>query len=291
MHYETMDSWHPEVRGAFRPGGLGWLCSACLLVLVGCTSAEWTNSLGMRFRYVAPGRFRMGCGDSLALADVPAAFRKLEEPYEAHLREGIYVCITEVTNEQFEAFIEATGYKGGDAEGGRLVRHLRDPKYASMGGPEQPVVYVSRVDARAFCEWLSEKEGREYRLPTETEWEYACKAGGGAGHCGHDGHGLAKYAWYKPNSDGHPHRVGTKQANEWGLHDMLGNVWEWTSTTLPPEVVAGAGLQEHAWYIIRGGSYMNVRCRCTARWAAWPPEKRSAGTGFRIVCEVEELVR
>jgi formylglycine-generating enzyme required for sulfatase activity len=78
-----------------------------------------------------------------------------------------------------------------------------------------------------YCRWLSTKTGKTYRLPTEAEWEYACRAGSKTAYSFGDASQIRDYAWYTQNSDGKPQKVGTKKANAWGLHDMHGNVAEW----------------------------------------------------------------
>jgi len=132
-----------------------------------------------------------------------------------------------------------------------------------MGKGKYPAICMTQHAARTFCEWLSAKTGRYYRLPTEAEWEYACRAGTTTAYSfGDDPDDLEDYAWYFDNSDDAYHEVGEKEPNPWGLYDMHGNVAEWVldqydeefyaadnnnvdplniPTTLYPRVVRGGG--------------------------------------------------
>lgn len=95
-------------------------------------------------------------------------------------------------------------------------------------GDDLPVDSVSWAQAKEFCAKLSEQSGKLYRLPTESEWEYACRGGSNTAYCfGDDESRLGDYAWYDVNSDSQTHPVGTKKPNEFGLFDMHGNVWEY----------------------------------------------------------------
>jgi formylglycine-generating enzyme required for sulfatase activity len=154
-----------------------------------------------------------------------------------------------------------------------------------------PAMSLSAKGATAFCEWLSATTGRLYRLPTEAEWESACRAGApadAAWSCGDDPAGLDALAWYRENSGRHTHAAGSKAPNALGLFDMHGNVAEWC--------VAPDGS-----FVVRGGSFRDPSrlLRCDARvlpapeWNLSDPNlPRSVWwladapfAGFRIVCE------
>ena len=99
---------------------------------------------------------------------------------------------------------------------------------STFKGPRNPVETVFWTNAVEFCNWLSKREGAEYRLPTEAEWEYACRAGTSTTYSfGDDASKLSLYSWYKVNSGNTTHAVGEKLTNPWGLYDMYGNVHEW----------------------------------------------------------------
>jgi formylglycine-generating enzyme required for sulfatase activity len=137
---------------------------------------------------------------------------------------GDYMKFVEVTQSHHPEWLEEgseyhieTGTEG----------HYRE-KGVGLEYPDSPIVGISWDNARAYCEWLSQQTGEDYELPTQAEWENACRAGSKTDYCfGNDGKQLIDYAWYSENSDDQIHPVGQKKANEWGLHDMHGNVREW----------------------------------------------------------------
>jgi formylglycine-generating enzyme required for sulfatase activity len=158
----------------------------------------------------------------------------------------------EVTNEKYYVFVKCTNH--------RQPRHW-DSGRIPAGRELHPVVSVSWEDADAYAKWL------KMRLPTEAEWEYACRAGSIGEYCfGDNADKLGKYAWFDSNSGNNTHPVGTKKANKWGLFDMHGNVWEWcqdwcgekysTSPTVDPKgpnsgasrVLRGGGWDDLAWF-------------------------------------------
>jgi formylglycine-generating enzyme required for sulfatase activity len=146
----------------------------------------------------------------------------------------------------------------------------------SMGKEGYPVICMTQLGAKLYCKWLSAKTGRYYRLPTEAEWEYACRAGTTTAYCcGDDPKQLGDYAWFADNSDDKYHKVGKKKPNPWGLYDMHGNVSEWVIDQYVPgfytqfagqstkEPLAPATTEYNR--VVRGGS-----------WADDPPWLRSA---------------
>jgi formylglycine-generating enzyme required for sulfatase activity len=170
------------------------------------------------------------------------------------LTKGFWIGRYVVTNDDYRRFMEAK--KG----------TVGTPKYwddRKFNQPKQPVVGVSWHDAAAYCEWA------KGRLPTEAEWEYACRAGSQYEYCfGDDESQLGEYGWYAVNSGWAPHPVGGRKPNAWGLYDMHGNVWEWCRDSKRTyekknvkDPIGAATVESRA---IRGGSWSNhagnVRC-------------------------------
>lgn len=159
-------------------------------------------------------------------------------------------------------------------------------------GDSCPVERVNWHEAQEFVKRLSAKTGKSYRLPTEAEWEYACRAGESHDFCG--GNDPAKLAWVG-DEYGSPHVVGQKQANAWGLHDMSGNVWEWTQDCTH-ENYQGAPADGSAWEaagecnsrILRGGSWLSgpQYSRATLRFG-FSPKFRAGDFGLRVVRVLE----
>jgi formylglycine-generating enzyme required for sulfatase activity len=148
-----------------------------------------------------------------------------------------------------------------------------------------PVEQVSWDDVQEFINKLNAKnDGYEYRLPTEAEWEYACRAGTTGGYAGN----LDSMAWYDSNSGDKTHPVGTKQPNAWGLYDMHGNVWEWCQDwygAYPSNAVTDpAGARSGSYRVIRGGGWGSGAqdCRAADRYG-YAPDVRNGDLGFRLI--------
>lgn len=179
-----------------------------------------------------------------------------------------------VTFEEYETFCEATGEK--------------KPSDHGWGRERRPVINVSWHDAFAYCKWLSDQTGQQYRLPSEAEWEYAARGGTqsqGYRYAGSDTPRLV--GWYEENSADSTHPVRQKQPNELGLYDMSGNVWEWVadwygvypaySVTDPQGPPTGDSR------VIRGGSWRSVARHCGAKNRdKYSPNFRHSYIGFRL---------
>lgn len=182
---------------------------------------------------------------------------------------------TEVTFEQWEVCVVLGGCS-------------HQPDDEGWGRGSRPVINVSWEDAQQYAAWLSAATGKNYRLPTEAEWEYACRSGGKAQtYCG--GSDLDALAWYDKNSGGKTHPVGEKRPNGLGIYDMSGNVWEWCADVYhdnydgaPTDGSAWAG--DGAIRVRRGGSWYNSPQYTLAASRNWlTPDYRSNDLGFRLV--------
>jgi formylglycine-generating enzyme required for sulfatase activity len=226
----------------------------------------FTNSIGMKLTLIPAGEFLMGLPES---DDDSRGDKKPQ--HRVRITKPFYLGVTEVTQEQYERVM------------GENPSKRRDPQH--------PVAEVSWKDAMAFCRRLSEKEAKTYRLPTEAEWEYACRAGSTTtwffGAAESD---LKNYAWYNENSGRTAHAVGQKQPNAWGLYDMTGNVWEWCADRYgkdyyekSPENDPG-GPASGSKRMYRGGAWIGgeAHCQSAFRLAHPPGRARNYGLGFRV---------
>jgi formylglycine-generating enzyme required for sulfatase activity len=191
-----------------------------------------------------------------------------------------------------------------------------DPTFG-LGHDNYPAICMTHHAAMEYCRWLSHKTGKTYRLPTEAEWEWACRAGTKTAYFfGNDLKKLDEYAWYKDNAEDGPHPVGKKKPNPWGLHDILGNAAEWCLDHYEKDYYARFAIDkptfspvllptEKRWsHVVRGGSYDDPaeRVRCAVRqgsepsWIKLDPQRprsiwwltSAEFVGFRVVRAVEE---
>jgi formylglycine-generating enzyme required for sulfatase activity len=222
------------------------------------------NSLGMELARIPAGEFLMGSAEG-----DQSAYDSEKPQHRVRITKPFYLGVTPVTQEQYE------GVMG------------QNPSQFK-GEPQRPVERVSWEDAVEFCHRLSEREGQTYRLPTEAEWEYACRAGSQTKWCfGDDESKLTEYAWYRANDGGTTHPVKQKRPNAWGLYDMHGNVWEWChdwyGTYTGDAATDPQGLARGLHRVVRGGSWDGDASYCPAACRSRDgPSHRSRNLGFRL---------
>jgi len=222
---------------------------------------RWTNSIGMNFVPVPSGTFTMGSSSSDADSH--------EKPsHTVTISRSFFMAMTEVTQVQWSAVMGANPSR--------------------FHGDDLPVEQVSWTDANEFIRKLNAREETtRYRLPTEAEWEYACRAGTTGDWYGD----LDSVAWYGPNGGGRTHPVGQKQANDWGLYDMLGNVYEWCEDwkdAYPSgHVTDPRGPSSGSFRVVRGGSWLIHANRARSYFRDFlGPDDRRDDVGFRVVAVV-----
>ena len=264
------------------------------------TAREWTNTIGMKFVRIEAGEFLMGTTKDHAeqlmrlFPDSKRADFDDEQPqHSVKISQAFFLGIHEVTQGQYQAVMgeNPSIFKGSD---------------------DLPVEKVPWLDAVGFCNKLSERENRKpfyrmngrevtvvggngYRLPTEAEWEYACRANSATLYpFGDDAGKLGEHAWHDGNADSTTHPVGQKPPNAWGLYDMLGNVWEWCAdgydekyyvSSLPVDPPGASGAPRR---VVRGGSWFRSPwgCRPACR-SSHMPAFRNDRTGLRVAAAQE----
>ena len=296
-----------------RPQQVGDLSGAVPLVTRG-NRDDLTNSIGMKMKLIKPGKFLMG-----SPAGEEGRYDDEGPQHEVEISKAFYMGVYPVTKAQFAAFVKDDGYQTDaekDGKGGfgfntttakweqKAEYTWRNPGFSQ--GDDHPVVEVSWNDATAFCAWLSKKEGKTYELPTEAEWEYACRAGtttrfwcgdtddslkGNANIADASAQGgVARHRWIVSWDDGYAFTspVGHYKANPWGLYDMGGNVWQWCAdgydkyqegSIKDPNAKDSANSR-----VLRGGSWcVEPRdCRSAHRNGSDPAGRDDSG-GFRVV--------
>ncbi len=218
----------------------------------------WTSPSGMELVLIPAGTFIMGsAGESRAT------------PHQVTISKPFYLGKYQVTQREWAMVMG------------------NNPSY--FKGDTRPVENVSWNECEEFIRKLNAREGvNKYRVPTEAEWEYACRAGSRTRFCFGDGdHILSQYAWFDENSGNETHPVGQKNPNDWGLYDMHGNVWEWCydwhgdypvrSVTDPSGSGSGSGR------VVRGGCWINGAGDCAATFRfRFHPSYRDFDLGFRL---------
>lgn len=293
-----------KLAGVLPPGWRYEIRPVTIATEEGESSKEipcFRNSLGMEFVHIPAGRFDMGSktaaattakrfgGDAKDYAD--------ERPRHAvRITRAFLMGATEVTNAQYRRF--RPGHCSGYYEG------------QSLDGDSHPAACVSQDDGRDFCAWLSRQDGLNYRLPTEAEWEYACRAGSTSPYpwgdeirgdrCNFADANAASLPWRDEKvNDGFAvtSPVGSYPANAFGLYDMTGNLWEWCAdwygdkyyAESPASDPPGAPSNRNMCRVLRGGSWMNAAgfCRSSFRLMA-SQANRSVNNGLRIVVEIPQ---
>ncbi|GAB0057905.1 Hercynine oxygenase [Candidatus Magnetaquicoccaceae bacterium FCR-1] len=212
----------------------------------------------MKFVYIDKGNFQIGC-----VSEIPCD----ERLFPSVALNPYWMAITEVNQGQW-----------------RAVRGYNPAMFQT--GDDYPVEQVSWNEARAFAQELSQKGGKcRYDLPTEAQWEYACRSGGyNEEYCG--GKDVYNLAWYEMNSGQQTHPVGEKDANGLGIHDMSGNVWEWTCSDYEVYQIEGkryAKCGEGARRVIRGGSWYSNSSQILSTDRSYNTQKyNSNNIGFRL---------
>ena len=227
------------------------------------------NKVTMKLVQITAGKFMMGSPDG------EKDRSKDESPQrEVTISKPFYMGVYEVTQEQYE--------------------QVMGTNPSNFKGATNPVEQVSWYDAVEFCRKLSQKTGKTVRLPTEAQWEYACRAGSGTRFSFDDEDtDLSSYAWYSGNSGNTTHAVGQKKPNAFGLYDMHGNVWEWcadwyvgsyanannTDPTGP-----GSGSRR----VLRGGCWCHNPNRCRSAYRSRiTPDGQYSFLGFRISVDLK----
>ena len=220
--------------------------------------------------WIDPGHFLLGSPESeLGRTSDEGPQHKVTIP------NGFWMSVYEVTQGEFQTIM------GGNPS-------------QSFDSPRNPVDSISWFEALDYCERITQQaraqgaipEGLEYRLPTEAEWEYACRAGSTSAYSfGDDSYDLSLYAWWEENAPGRSAEVGLLKPNAWGLYDMHGNVFEWCLTKY--QAYPGGAIRHTNvdYRVVRGGAFIcpDYIVRSACRLESAPANSRSWLTGFRVV--------
>jgi formylglycine-generating enzyme required for sulfatase activity len=251
---------------------IGFLIIA--LLVFGCQQQRHPAESEMVF--VKGGDFWMGCSQEQVDCDVD------EAPLHKVTVSGFYIAKHEVTQAQWQQIM------------GTTVSQQKDKVKASLPlsgeGDNYPMYYINWEEAQEFITRLNALTGKQYRLPTEAEWEYAARGGDQSkGYIFSGSNFVESAAWFKDNSGNITHPVGTKEPNELGIYDMSGNVWEWCydwyGAYPAPAQHDPVGASSGSRRVNRGGgwNYNSHFCRAADRDFNVPSDRRG-NLGFRLAC-------
>ena len=239
---------------------------------------EYENRIGMKLRLIPAGGFMMGSPAGEKHREIN------EEPvHRVEITRPFYLGTREVRQSEWLEVMDTVPWRNSP--------NIRE-------GTDYPATCVSWEDAQAFCKRLSDLEDKVYRLPTEAEWEYACRAGSKAAYgFGNEPSMLKEYSWFKINTcdcdEVYPHETGRKTPNNFGLYDMHGNIWEWCQDrysfhyALTPSADP-TGPREGDSRVHRGGGFRSLARYCrSADRARCVPSLSQFDLGFRVVCSGE----
>lgn len=264
----------PELKGQFR--------LTVPLIDVQSAPVSFTNKIGMQLKLIPAGTFMMGSPES-----EERRYHDEGPQHRVTISKPFYLGIHEVTQSQWQSVMGTKPW--------RLEQF-------TIEGASYAATHVSWEDAVEFCKRLSRREGQTYRLPTEAEWEYACRAGSTTRfHFGDSKSNLSEYAWWgrgfgigNMQDELYAHEVGLKRPNGFGLYDMHGNVYEWCSDWYDSDSYENSpsvdprGPSSGSFRVSRGGSWIGepTYVRSASRYYD-APDDRDYHVGFRVVCESE----
>ncbi|MCH7960827.1 MAG: SUMF1/EgtB/PvdO family nonheme iron enzyme [Planctomycetes bacterium] len=220
--------------------------AAAIVISGGCASAPTLQP----YTEIVPGSVR-----DLDMLAIPGGTITIKDPENAGRTRAVevgpfWIATYEITWDQYDPFVfedmEPDWETERDADAFSRPSKPYIPPDLGFGHDGYPVISASFQGAEEFCKWLSFRTGRNYRLPTEAEWEWACRAGSDAAYSfGDDAARLGEFAWYDANSELVTHPVGEKKPNAWGLYDVHGNAGEWCVDLAGKPVILGGG-QPHS---------------------------------------------
>jgi len=253
---------------------------------------ELPKGVKMKLVLIPAGEFMMG--GKLTPAEAVKLFGGKEKNYaneyprhKVRISKPFYIGVYELTQAQWEAVMDEKPYDG---------------KMVTKIGPDLPASWIQWIEAKEYCAKLSKKIGRKVALPTEAQWEYACRAGSETEYCyGDDPGKVGDYGWLGSNmidnqkNKTYARKGGLRKPNAWGLYDMHGNVWEWCRDWYDPDFYAEKNkvdpvcLKEGKTVTARGGSWYNgpVHLRSAVRNSWTGPKYRHYNYGFRVVVEMQ----